>query len=103
MAKELTVGIHGSEQTYFRLEKTADDANLYLGKRPFINKSFPVTTYPEKVSPVGTQEFDFEFRIPEWLPDSTIYTARHSESIFNIRYGVFAQLIPKSNSDYVDK
>jgi len=37
------------------------------------------------------------------LPDSTIYTAPHANSIFNIRYGIFAQMIPVSNKDYIDK
>jgi hypothetical protein len=62
-----------------------------------------VTTYPDKTSPIGTQELDFEFRIPEWLPDSTIYTSKHADSIFNIRYGIYAQLTPVSNKNYVDK
>ena len=53
MASQLTVGIQGSEQTYFRHQKSADNASLYLGKRPFINKSFPGTTYPDKVAPTG--------------------------------------------------
>ena len=52
-ASELLVGFHGLEQTYFRIDKTADDANLYLGKRPFIHYTFPVTTYPDKLSPIG--------------------------------------------------
>jgi hypothetical protein len=83
------VGIHGSEQTYFRLYES-DTASIFCGKRPFIYKSFQVTTYPSCVSPIGTQEFEFEFRTPDWLPTSTIYTADHASSIFNIRYGIFA-------------
>jgi hypothetical protein len=103
MASELSVGIHGSEQTYFRLYTSSDSASIFSAKRPFIYKSFPVSTYTNNVSPCGTQEFDFEFRTPEWLPDSTIYTALHASSIFNIRYGIFAQMIPTSGKDFVDK
>lgn len=36
MASELSVAIHGSEQTYFELSQTTDNANLFLGKRSFI-------------------------------------------------------------------
>lgn len=59
--------------------------------------------YPNNVSPLGTQEFDFEFRTPEWLPDSTIYAAEHAGSIFNIRYWLSAQLVPVSSKDYIDE
>ena len=86
---ELVVGIHGSEQTYFRLYES-DNASIYCGKRPFIYKSFVVNSYSNNISPVGIHEFKFEFRTPEWLPNSTIYTATHASSIFNIRYGIFA-------------
>ena len=103
MASELSVAIHGSEQTYFELSQTTDNANLFLGKRSFIQARFTVNKYPNNVSPLGTQEFDFEFRTPEWLPDSTIYTAEHARSILNIRYCIFAQMVPVSSKDYMDK
>lgn len=80
-----------------------DTTSIYSGKRPFIYKSFPVTQYPNSVSPVGSQEFAFEFRTPDWLPNSTIYTADHASSIFNIRYGIFTQMMPVSAKDYVDQ
>lgn len=96
------VGIHGSEQTYFRLYES-DNASIFCCKRPFIYKSFVVNSYPNNVSSVGVHEFNFEFRTPEWLPNSTIYTSDHASSIFNIRYGIFAQLMPTSGKDFVDK
>ena len=55
-----------------------------------------------KVSPVGTHSYDFEFRVPEWLPDSTIYRTGFAGSIFTIRYSVFAQLLPVEKKDYFD-
>ncbi len=99
---ELVVGIHGSEQTYFRIYES-DSASVFCSKRPFIYKSFVLQSYPNNVAPAGTQEVEFEFRTPDWLPNSTIYTADHASSIFNIRYGIFAQLIPTSGKDFVDQ
>lgn len=83
------VGFNGSEQTYFRLYEE-DSASVFCGKRPFINKTFVIKSYENNVSPVGEHEFNFEFRIPEWLPNSFVYSAAHSSSVFNTRYGVFA-------------
>ena len=103
MASELVVGIHGSEQTYFTANSNQEKSAIFSGKRPFLYTSFPVKTYADSVSPVGDQEFSFEFRTPEWLPDSTIYTAPHANSIFNIRYGIFAQMIPTNSKDFIDQ
>jgi hypothetical protein len=61
-----------------------------------------VTTYPNKVSPVGTQEFAFEFRTPDWLPESSFYRVDYAGSNFSIQYKIFAQMIPELEKDFDD-
>lgn len=81
----------------------SDDASIFCSKRPIIYKSFTIKNFEQKVSPIGESEFPFEFRTPEMLPTSTIFASDMFNSCFNIRYGIFAQFVPTSAKDFIDR
>lgn len=75
---------------------------MYHGKFVFLNASHSVHKFPQPLSYAGKQEYEFEFRSPEWLPPSTIYSAEFCSSNLKIRYGVWAQIKPLNAKDFID-
>lgn len=83
------VGLNGSELTFFRKLTTETD-NFFHGKFVFTNAGCTVSKFAQPISPIGTNEYEFEFKTPDWLPPSTIYSAEYCSSNFKIRYALWA-------------
>ena len=98
---EIVLGLNGSELTYFR-KASSDRDNMYHSKFVFCNASHTIHKMEEPLIEKGTHSFAFEFRVPEWLPSSTIYNAEFQSSNLKIRYGIWAQIKPLNVNDYVD-
>lgn len=87
--------------TYFR-NQTPEMDSMYHGKFVFLNAGHSLHKFAVPMSPKGVQEYDFEFKTPEWLPPSCIYSASHQSSNFKIRYGVWAQILPLNMKHFTD-
>lgn len=98
---ELMVGLLGTEVNYFR-RVNADEDTVYHDKHVLINAGVSVHKFENAKSLLGEQEYDFEFTLPEWLPQSFIYCGDHCSSNFKIKYLIWAQILPVNKSDYID-
>lgn len=90
---ELVVGLLGSEINYFR-KVNADEDSVFHAKSVLINAGITVHKFENGKSLVGEQEFEFEFTLPEWLPQSFNYCADHCSSNFKVKYSIWAQILP---------
>lgn len=86
---ELQVGFDGAEFTLFKgLE---DEAVFnYSGKNPFMHVTFPLKKYEDKKAPAGESEFEFAFRIADWLPQSFIFASEYQQLSMKRTYCIFA-------------
>jgi len=73
-AREISVGLFGRELTFFESQDSSDSADIQ-GKRPFVLQEYTVAKIEDPNSLISNQSYDFEFRVPEWLPESTLYRA----------------------------
>ena len=67
---ELVVGLSGTESTKFRIINSDEDS-IYTSSNKFHNASFGLVRYPENKTLKGQFHYDFYFKLPEWLPQST--------------------------------
>lgn len=86
---EVEIGINGCEMTHFKQVSSEKDID-FIGKFVFLNAGHTAHKFPQPLSPIGLTEYQFEFRTPEWLPPSCVYSADYQTSLFRIKYAVWA-------------
>lgn len=92
-AKEVIIGLYGAEFVYFN-KITPESNSVYQTKHIFLNASQSIHIFSDSVSRIGTTDYEFEFRTPDWLPASAVYASDYCNSSFKIRYEICAQVVP---------
>jgi hypothetical protein len=90
-SNELTVGLFGSETTWFRKVHHSgkkSTTKTHIGEKEIINMVFPLAKFAKDVSPVGMFTYPFSMQLPDWLPASIIFCSHIESAKLSINYSI---------------
>ena len=104
-AQNLTVGLYGTEDTYFRKRHRRGKSHYYKdhrGRQEIISQIFAIQDFPDGPPPLGQFTFPFALQIPDWVPASMMLSGEYENALLSIRYSIRAQMTPKNKGDWAD-
>ena len=98
-ATNITVGLYGSEETYFRKRHRRGKSHYYrdhTGFQEILAHIFPIQQFVDGPPPVGQYTYPFALQVPDWLPASMMLGGEHEQARLAIKYSIRAQFTPRT-------
>lgn len=104
-APNLTVGLYGSENVFFRKRHRQGKRTVtrnHFGYFPIVSMVFQIASFPDGPPMPGQTSYPFTLQIPEWLPASMMLGGDHESAQLSIQYSIRAQFTPQNVVDWAD-